>query len=341
MGVTQYIGRRYVPVYADPIEWDSSREYESLTIVTHDGSTYTSKTDVPADTPITNERYWALTADAARSDATAARALELAQQANARFPVSVANGGTGGTTPADAADAIVGGQNISPASVSASRDVTANGDVYDGVGSLDQVRQSAKDANNISSGTVKVPNGGTGKSSLAQNAVLLGNGDSAIKTTGPASGALYATSNTGTPTFGTLPVAQGGTGVTTAQAERNRLGLGNTTGAVPVANGGTGASNAQQALRNITGLQGIWCGTAVFHLHAPYQVMWNRAEFERITGHNPNDGKYVVLVTNGHWDATQVTYSTAIQGDQVVAYIHNYNGQNGPSRVNYLIAKVE
>ena len=74
MGVTQYIGRRYVPVYADPIEWDSSREYESLTIVTHDGSTYTSKTDVPADTPITNERYWALTADAARSDATAARA---------------------------------------------------------------------------------------------------------------------------------------------------------------------------------------------------------------------------------------------------------------------------
>lgn len=341
MGVTQYIGRRYVPVYADPIEWDSSREYESLTIVTHEGSTYTSKTDVPAGVPITNERYWALTTDAARSDATAARALELAQQVNARFPVSVANGGTGGTTPADAADAIIGGQNISPASVSASRDVTANGDVYDGIGSLDQVRQSVKDANNILSGTVKVPNGGTGKSSLAQNAVLLGNGESAIKSAAPASGALYATSNTGTPTFGTLPAAQGGTGVTSAQAERNRLGLGNTTGAVPIANGGTGANNAQQALRNITGLQGIWCGTAIFYLHAPLQVLWNMVEFERITGHHADDGRYVVLVSNGDWDAMPVTYSTAIQQDQVVVYVHNYDGNvKGNVRINYLIAKV-
>ena len=169
---------------------------------------------------------------------------------------------------------------------------------------------------------------------------MLGNGESAIKTISPASGALYATSNTGTPTFGTLPVAQGGTGVTTAQAERNRLGLGNTTGAIPVANGGTGASNAQQALRNITGLQGIWCGSAIFYLHDAYQVLWNRVEFNRITGHNANDGQYVVLVSNGDWDAVPVTYSTAIQHDQVVVYVHNYDGVKGNARVNYLIAKV-
>lgn len=48
-------------------------------------------------------------------------------------------------------------------------------------------------------------------------------------------------------TSGTLPVARGGTGVSTAAAERERLGLGSTTGALPIANGGTGASNAADA----------------------------------------------------------------------------------------------
>ena len=44
-----------------------------------------------------------------------------------------------------------------------------------------------------------------------------------------------------------VPVSQGGTGVTTAAAERNRLGLGNTTGALPIANGGTGKTTAKAA----------------------------------------------------------------------------------------------
>lgn len=44
-----------------------------------------------------------------------------------------------------------------------------------------------------------------------------------------------------------VPVSKGGTGVTTAAAERNRLGLGNTTGPLPVANGGTGKTTAKAA----------------------------------------------------------------------------------------------
>lgn len=44
-----------------------------------------------------------------------------------------------------------------------------------------------------------------------------------------------------------VPVSKGGTGVTTAAAERNRLGLGNTTNALPVANGGTGKTTAKAA----------------------------------------------------------------------------------------------
>lgn len=58
---SQYIGSRYVPIFADPIEWDNHRSYESLTIVTHDGESYTSKCNVGPGIDITNTRYWAKT----------------------------------------------------------------------------------------------------------------------------------------------------------------------------------------------------------------------------------------------------------------------------------------
>ena len=50
---------------------------------------------------------------------------------------------------------------------------------------------------------------------------------------------------------GALPIANGGTGATTAAAARNALGLGNTTGALPIANGGTNASTAANARTNL------------------------------------------------------------------------------------------
>lgn len=58
---SQYIGSRYVPIFADPIEWDIHKSYESLTIVTHDGESYTSKCNVGCGVDITNTRYWAKT----------------------------------------------------------------------------------------------------------------------------------------------------------------------------------------------------------------------------------------------------------------------------------------
>lgn len=61
MAVTQYIGARYVPLFADPIEWDSTRTYEPLTIVYSGGNSYTSRQFVPAGIPIDNDSYWALT----------------------------------------------------------------------------------------------------------------------------------------------------------------------------------------------------------------------------------------------------------------------------------------
>lgn len=56
-----YIGARYVPIFADPIEWDKAKSYEPLTIVTYQGDSYTSKTFVPAQTEITNTEFWVRT----------------------------------------------------------------------------------------------------------------------------------------------------------------------------------------------------------------------------------------------------------------------------------------
>lgn len=50
-----------------------------------------------------------------------------------------------------------------------------------------------------------------------------------------------------------VPIANGGTGATTAAAARNKLGLGNTAGALPIANGGTGSTTAAAA-RNALGI---------------------------------------------------------------------------------------
>lgn len=60
-GVNEYVGMRYVPKIADPAEWDSTRNYESLMIVTYQGNSYTSRMPVPAGIPITDTHYWALT----------------------------------------------------------------------------------------------------------------------------------------------------------------------------------------------------------------------------------------------------------------------------------------
>lgn len=61
MAITQYIGARYVPLFAEPIEWDKTRQYEPLTIVAADGNSYTSRQFVPAGIEITNEAFWVQT----------------------------------------------------------------------------------------------------------------------------------------------------------------------------------------------------------------------------------------------------------------------------------------
>ena len=60
-GVTQYVGARYVPLFAEPLEWDKTKAYEPLTIVLHQGNSYTSRQYVPVGVEIDNDSFWALT----------------------------------------------------------------------------------------------------------------------------------------------------------------------------------------------------------------------------------------------------------------------------------------
>ena len=57
-GVREYVGARYVPVFANPAEWDNTRGYEPLTIVLYQGNSYTSTQYVPTGVDINDTKYW-------------------------------------------------------------------------------------------------------------------------------------------------------------------------------------------------------------------------------------------------------------------------------------------
>lgn len=58
-GVLIYSGERYVPVFMG--EWDSTKKYDALSIVTSGGNSYTSSRPVPSGTALTNTTYWSMT----------------------------------------------------------------------------------------------------------------------------------------------------------------------------------------------------------------------------------------------------------------------------------------
>ena len=120
-------------------------------------------------------------------------------------------------------------------------------------------------------GTVPVNRGGTGVQTLASNAVLYGNGTNGIGAKASANGALYATAINGALSWGTLPIAQGGTGKTSASEAWTALGGGAigkkaslaasdipdistdklTSGTLGVARGGTGLTASPSMLTNL------------------------------------------------------------------------------------------
>lgn len=79
-------------------------------------------------------------------------------------------------------------------------------------------------------GTLPLAQGGTGSGSglanAPRNAIVrkAGDSDDYLYYTATKNGALYASQENGSPVFGTLPIAQGGTGATSAADARNNLG---------------------------------------------------------------------------------------------------------------------
>ena len=63
MAIRNYVGARYVPKLANPVEWQANTSYEAMVIVTYNNSSYTSKIPVPptVGNPANNPQYWALT----------------------------------------------------------------------------------------------------------------------------------------------------------------------------------------------------------------------------------------------------------------------------------------
>lgn len=63
MAIRNYVGARYVPKFADPVEWQANTSYEAMVIVTYNNASYTSKVPVPptVGNPAENSMYWVLT----------------------------------------------------------------------------------------------------------------------------------------------------------------------------------------------------------------------------------------------------------------------------------------
>ena len=105
-GTSMYIGARYVPIFADPVEWDDEREYEPLTIVVHNGDCYTSKCYVPKGAqlppyPEGQTKYWVKTsdynwqfADLKKTVLDLSRLVEQFQKDNERFTELINNWNT-------------------------------------------------------------------------------------------------------------------------------------------------------------------------------------------------------------------------------------------------------
>ena len=127
----------------------------------------------------------------------------------------ITRGGTGATSAANARENL----GVTPANI----------------GAAPQEHNHA--AGDITSGTLPVSRGGTGRTALA------GSSTSLLHDLFPSSGTLtYLTG------FGS---SWGNNRYATLASVRNQMGLGSTTGDLPIANGGTGASTAAQARVNL------------------------------------------------------------------------------------------
>ena len=94
-----------------------------------------------------------------------------------------------------------------------------------GVSSLDEIKTMIGLMSLAYADMATVNLGGTGKKSHVLNSILVGNGVNAVENVPSDNGAFFSSSKNGKPGFGTLPIAQGGTGATTAAGAVENLGV--------------------------------------------------------------------------------------------------------------------
>lgn len=158
--------------------------------------------------------------------------------ANVTGTVAIEHGGTNATTAADARTNLGLGnvENTALSTWAGTSNITTVGTISTGTWQGTAIAASyigSHSTDKLTSGTLPVARGGTGiTTSTYKNAVLVGNSSTvtnAFHTIRTASGAFYATAQDGAPSFGTLPVAQGGTGQTSiANIKAGKDGDGNT-----------------------------------------------------------------------------------------------------------------
>lgn len=87
----------------------------------------------------------------------------------------------------------------------------------------------ADDAGNITKGTLPIERGGTGKSEQYINSVLVGDNKNPVKNIYSVKGAFHSLGTSQEPIFATLPLSCGGTGATSKDDARNKLGFSKST----------------------------------------------------------------------------------------------------------------
>lgn len=187
--------------------------------------------------------------------------------ANVTGTVAIEHGGTNATTAADARTNLGLGnvENTALSTWAGTSNITTVGTISTGTWQGTAIAASyigSHSTDKLTSGTLPVARGGTGiTTSTYKNAVLVGNSSTvtnAFHTIRTASGAFYATAQDGAPSFGTLPVAQGGTGQTSiANIKAGKDGDGNTISSTYLKKSGgtmTGDVTAPTFIGDLTGI---------------------------------------------------------------------------------------